>query len=450
MKHTLSPRSSIKLKRTLIFKIGVSTAVVATLSIIFFIIFNSSPSIQGHAMPSLQSGHEYILSFNGEDADLKLNNPDFQLRDSLTVSCMVRWDTIPSNGKPSSYLLACNSSSNTNIGQFWLYHNSNNSKFAFAISTNTGRKVIYSKTIPQKNVWYHVCGTYDGVSMKFFINGIEEARSLKDGALIPNSIANNFKLVIGASAQSSYNYRRFKGSICRISLFDKALNTYEINQLKCSGASTVPHYKPIADFYVDQTDSTNLKDRSSHQFIIPYNNVKIHQIPNIDCFQLPVTLTHFSALKTSENTTIRWSTTSELNNDYFILEKSMDGETFFSIGSIEGAGNSNQPNDYTFYDTGESNTQTLYQLHQIDYDGTKKTYGPIEIQSEEQKTGIFTVYPNPLKKGQNIVIEGITNNDQILFTDLNGRIFTESNLLPAGIFYISINGSFETTLIVIP
>jgi|TARA_B110000503_G_C7162266_1_gene420185 hypothetical protein len=56
---------------------------------------------------------------------------------------------------------------------------------------------------------------------------------------------------------------------------------------------------------------------------------------------LPIELLSFSAVLLSETAVeINWETLTELNNDFFILDYSLDGENFNEIAQIAGAGNS--------------------------------------------------------------------------------------------------------------
>ncbi len=98
---------------------------------------------------------------------------------------------------------------------------------------------------------------------------------------------------------------------------------------------------------------------------------------------LPVKLVSFSATPTKENETqkvdCRWSTASEINNNYFTIERSQDLENFEGIGKVNGAGNSSKLLHYQFRDEdpfAKSSTSTsqpdklYYRLRQTDFDGS--------------------------------------------------------------------------------
>ena len=89
---------------------------------------------------------------------------------------------------------------------------------------------------------------------------------------------------------------------------------------------------------------------------------------------LPIELESFTGSCESEQNRLDWVTASESNNDYFVLEKSLDQNTFFPIDTIEGAGNSNSTLYYSTIDINQ--TPSYYRLRQVDYDGNS-TFSPL-------------------------------------------------------------------------
>lgn len=85
---------------------------------------------------------------------------------------------------------------------------------------------------------------------------------------------------------------------------------------------------------------------------------------------LPVELLSFVATSVNKSVSINWATASELNNDYYTIERSEDGFTYNTIITIKGAGNSNMVLNYQYsdYDANE-NSVLYYRLRQTDYDG---------------------------------------------------------------------------------
>ncbi|MCJ8292266.1 MAG: T9SS type A sorting domain-containing protein [Crocinitomicaceae bacterium] len=88
------------------------------------------------------------------------------------------------------------------------------------------------------------------------------------------------------------------------------------------------------------------------------------------CILLPVELASFEVVCDESITIFSWSTASELNSDYFQLEKSMDGVLFSAIGEVDASGNSNNLINYK-YELRES-TGAYYRLNMVDVDGTSE------------------------------------------------------------------------------
>lgn len=112
---------------------------------------------------------------------------------------------------------------------------------------------------------------------------------------------------------------------------------------------------------------------------------------------LPVTLLNFSGENIPQGVQLNWSTASEINNDHFTLERSLQNENFNPVAIVDGAGNSNSLLNYSWIDPAPATGTNYYRLVQTDLDGTKKTYGPISIRTGDSpfSLSLVNVYPNP-------------------------------------------------------
>lgn len=66
---------------------------------------------------------------------------------------------------------------------------------------------------------------------------------------------------------------------------------------------------------------------------------------------------------------LSWNTSEELNNEFFVIEKSVDGIEFSMIGQVRGAGNSLEEQHYRYLDISTGESKIFYRLKQIDFDG---------------------------------------------------------------------------------
>jgi len=97
---------------------------------------------------------------------------------------------------------------------------------------------------------------------------------------------------------------------------------------------------------------------------------------------LPIELTSFTAsLVENKNVLLLWETSSEMNNDYFIIQKSLDGINFENVSVVNGSGNSTQVIRYSFMDkTPDLEDIIYYRLKQLDYDGAEHISKTITVQ----------------------------------------------------------------------
>ena len=79
--------------------------------------------------------------------------------------------------------------------------------------------------------------------------------------------------------------------------------------------------------------------------------------------------TPLNAQVIENNSVISWSTLTEKNNDFFVLERSRDGITFEQAAKLQGAGASNEVKKYRFVDIAPEFSRTFYRLLQVDYEG---------------------------------------------------------------------------------
>jgi hypothetical protein len=94
---------------------------------------------------------------------------------------------------------------------------------------------------------------------------------------------------------------------------------------------------------------------------------------------LPVTLKSFTGKFVSDRIDLTWIVASEINNEYFTVERSFDGVNYSEIGRVSGSKNSTSDKKYTYTDYAPGESKNYYRLKQTDYDGTSKTFDPIFV-----------------------------------------------------------------------
>jgi hypothetical protein len=114
----------------------------------------------------------------------------------------------------------------------------------------------------------------------------------------------------------------------------------------------------------------------------------------IEIFPLPIELYSFEGFIIDGKNLITWSTASENNNDYFILERSINGEDWDLVTKLPGSGNSTQNIDYSYVDNSFRKQVNYYRLTQVDYDGVSQSFDPIAI--DNRSTDKIVKYINSL------------------------------------------------------
>jgi len=140
---------------------------------------------------------------------------------------------------------------------------------------------------------------------------------------------------------------------------------------------------------------------------------------------LPIELLYFRAECEKDVVRLEWTTNSEINNDYFIIEKSSKGINWQQIITVEGAGNSNQQTTYTEFDDSPDSGANYYRLSQVDFDGTQHIIKIVSATcNDETNEATVEIYPNPFVNEMHIV--GFYWEDQsdllVRLFDMNGKL----------------------------
>jgi hypothetical protein len=125
------------------------------------------------------------------------------------------------------------------------------------------------------------------------------------------------------------------------------------------------------------------------------NNVRF-TIATINSVQtpLPIELVNFDARPISNEVVVSWQTASEINNDYFTIEKSLDGENWTAIIEVDGAGNSTSLLSYQTIDRMPYTGLSYYRLKQTDFDG-HYSYSDVKTVRFELPISFIRITPNP-------------------------------------------------------
>ncbi len=150
---------------------------------------------------------------------------------------------------------------------------------------------------------------------------------------------------------------------------------------------------------------------------------------------LPVELMDFHGKAKNNKVHLGWTTGTELNNNYFEILRSLDGETFVVVGRVSGVGTSSNPHDYQFVDHFPAPGANFYRLKQVDFDGTEESLAVIKVDNNLVMSGVeMTIYPNPTRADQ-LYVSIFSGDDHtpifMEIVDLGGKVFHREEINPS-------------------
>lgn len=134
-------------------------------------------------------------------------------------------------------------------------------------------------------------------------------------------------------------------------------------------------------------------DNTITVFVLSTNNgFGAYKLLNV----VPVELTSFAASANGSSVTLNWSTATETNSSVFVVERKNSATDWASVGTVNAAGTSTAPLQYTYIDKNVESGKYSYRLRQIDLDGTAHVSDAIEVEVGLPSTfNLSQNYPNP-------------------------------------------------------
>lgn len=108
---------------------------------------------------------------------------------------------------------------------------------------------------------------------------------------------------------------------------------------------------------------------------------------------LPILLAKFQGTSLVDKVKLEWSTSSEINFNYFSLEKSLNARDFHEIAQVKGQGTTNERHNYSYDDQNPILGRSYYRLTSVDFDNYQQTFEVISVEYHGEKK--FSISPNP-------------------------------------------------------
>lgn len=151
---------------------------------------------------------------------------------------------------------------------------------------------------------------------------------------------------------------------------------------------------------------------------------------------LPIELLSFTAHANNTQVDLAWATASETNNDYFVIEKSKDGQNFEGVSKIDGAGNSTSIIEYFDIDYHPYEGVSYYRLKQTDFNGATSYSNIVPVEYKANGEPNISIFPNPNTVGSEsyVSLNSFKDNEVlVVLRDATGRevfskvVYTKTN-----------------------
>lgn len=156
---------------------------------------------------------------------------------------------------------------------------------------------------------------------------------------------------------------------------------------------------------------------------------------------LPISLVDFKGACNNDNVVVTWTTATETNNDYFEVQRSIDGTNYSTIAIVDGAGNSNTTINYSYVDHSPNATGSYYRLRQVDFNTQSEAFAPKYIRCAESPVNTVGLYPNPTDNLVNVSVnlQGRDYGAIMIYNSVGQLISNEYHVFDAGLTVLPVN-----------
>jgi len=183
-----------------------------------------------------------------------------------------------------------------------------------------------------------------------------------------------------------------------------------------------------------RTNTTSANLQNDANWVKSANDISL-SCTNLTNHLLPVDLISFGAEVDNKIVALNWSTATEVGNEGFKIEHSLDGETWREISSVNGNGTSEVTNTYEFIHEYPSSGMNYYRLKQVNFDGSFEYSEVVSVNFTFENEEIGALYPNPSNSGEvtlNYISKGNGSLDVAIF-DVTGKLVSSQS-------YSTVNG----------
>ncbi|MEO6820870.1 MAG: T9SS type A sorting domain-containing protein [Ginsengibacter sp.] len=186
--------------------------------------------------------------------------------------------------------------------------------------------------------------------------------------------------------------------------------------------------------------TVNIKKSTTYFFRVDAATyIPANPLPSLTTDQsLGVSLVNFKVQREGTSVVIKWATSSEQNNDKFVIERSSNLYDWKTVATVKGNGTTNELHNYSTSDISPMKGLNYYRLKQYDLDGKFIVSDIRSLQFIIDKLSALSVFPNPVKDVINFKItDASASNVSISLMNINGKVIHSEKMetMEDGQFY---------------
>lgn len=339
------------------------------------------------------------LSFDGtNDVATTAYNSSLDITSAITLEA---WVYATKNTGIQNVI--CKSSNTANTGYIFPRTDDGWSHVIFYLHIGGAWRTI-TAVYSSLNTWHHLAATYDGATMKIYIDGSLAASQAQTGAITTNTNP----LALGN--QTGFANEYFGGSADEFRIWNVARTQAQIQQDMNRELNPSLQTGLLSYYTADQgiasgtnTGMLTLVDQKGNNnaalsgFTLSggaSNFVAQHTI----LITLPLQWLDFKVEKQNNAVLLTWKTGAEVSTRHFSIQRSGEGGNWVTIGQVPAAGNSNDVRTYTFTDPAPRNGINYYRIIATDLDG-KQSFSSVRSLLFRLAPSLFIIQNNPVTDG---------------------------------------------------
>jgi len=366
------------------------------------------------------------LRFNGVDNYVKLNQVPSMFNDIANSDFTIETWINPQGNNTARVFFA----QKDNLNFVSVLLNPDNRVYFYVVSNGTTNSTSTINAL-NLNQWQHIAVSWkaDTKELNTYINGV--AQNTTSGG--SSSAGTNNTAVLGARSDGTSQF--LNASLDEFKIWGKVKSQSEVANGMLAIDVDDPNLKLYYNFNQGTANGNNSAFTQLLDQKVPANNGTLtnFQLSGTNSnwiasplnVVLPVKMGSFVLNREVNAVSLKWSTLTELNSDYFTISRSSDGKTFEHLKRVPAAGNSKQQLNYVYTDRTPYIGTNYYKLEQTDLDGKLYEIGIKDVNFKLDD--LISIYPNPT--AQQVYVKGNYQEfSEVQLVDVAGKVLQQKSI----------------------